>query len=189
MEFVLLSFPDNRRLWLTPLSLVEGLQYPLLARSCYSRQSVLRTVWFLCFFFVFVLFFKTTSILLQSQKNENKSPDDDRNQDASHRSGASFLFSKVVQRGKKVDWPITECKERWEVDTTTTSTLHQQQPDTPSEWSNLLTAQKARKSFLFFSMCNFRFRWKNRQCPIFATSSPPCFILDKTLFWKKINTK
>lgn len=151
MEFVLLSFPDNRRLWLTPLSLVEGLQYPLLARSCYSRQSVLRTVWFLCIFlFFFCSFFKTTSILLQSQKNENESPDDDRNQDASHRSGASFLFSKVVQRGKKWTDPSLNVKNagKWTPPPPPPSTSSSQIPPLSGQIS--LQHKKQEKASFFF---------------------------------------
>lgn len=57
-------------------------------------------------------------------------------------------------------------------------------PASTSEWSNLLTAESNKKHFhvQFVSV-------KNRQCPIFATSSLLYFILNKTLFWKKIQKK
>lgn len=83
----------------------------------------------------------------------------------------------------KVKRPITEWKQRLSgvaTATTTTATA-----TTTSSINTPLSGQislqhKARKAF----PCAILFQWKNRQCPIFATSSPPYFVLDKTLFWK-----
>lgn len=88
-------------------------------------------------------------------------------------SQSSVCLSELVRREKWIDTLLNENKAGVE------SPL----PASTSEWSNLLTAESNKKHFhvQFVSV-------KNRQCPIFATSSLPYFILNKTLFWKK-NTK
>lgn len=85
-------------------------------------------------------------------------------------SQSSVCLSELVRREKWNDTLLNENKAGVE------SPL----PASTSEWSNLLTAESNTKHFhvQFVSV-------KNRQCPIFATSSLPYFILDKTLFWKK----
>lgn len=89
-------------------------------------------------------------------------------------SQSSVCLSELVRREKWIDTLLNENKAGVE------SPL----PASTSEWSNLLTAESNKKHFhvQFVSV-------KNRQCPIFATSSLPYFILNKTLFWKKIQKK
>lgn len=82
-------------------------------------------------------------------------------------SQSSVCLSELVRREKWIDTLLNENKAGVE------SPL----PASTSEWSNLLTAESNKKHFhvQFVSV-------KNRQCPIFATSSLPYFILNKTLF-------
>lgn len=167
-----LSFPDNRQLWLAPLPWVEGLQYPLLATGCYSRQSVLRTAWFLCNFFFKQLPPCCCCCCLKTRTSHQMTK---KNQMHPTLSGASFVCFEVVQREKWNDPSLNENNAGVE---------SPPPPLPPPAWKPLWvvkspysTKQEKRFHVQFVSV-------KNRQCPIFATSSPPYFVLDKTLFWK-----
>lgn len=143
---------------MTPLSLVEGLQYPLLARSCYSRQSVLRTVWFLCIFlFFFVLFLKLPPFCCSLKKMRTSHPTMTETRMRPTDLEPVFCFRKLCRGGKKWTDPSLNVKNagKWTPPPPPPSTSSSQIPPLSGQIS--LQHKKQEKASYFFPCAIFVF--------------------------------